>query len=142
MLLKRSLFASVADVVIECYNMFMKVCSQCNQSKPESDYYSAGIIDGKRYLRANCKVCQKSKATDRQNTLRKEYKEWKKTLSCNRCGYDDYRALQFHHHTDDKEHNVANMLTKGFTLDKIKTEASKCEVLCANCHQIEHYTSL
>ena len=116
----------------------MKVCSQCNTSKPLSEYYSAGIIDGKEYTRANCKTCHKSAANARQDRLREEYMNWKKTLSCNRCGYDDYRAIQFHHH-GDKEHNIADMLTKGFTLAKIQAEADKCEILCANCHQIEHH---
>jgi predicted DNA-binding transcriptional regulator YafY len=54
-----------------------------------------------------------------------------------RCGFDDYRALQFHH-DGDKEHNVADMLRSGFALESIKFEAQKCEVLCANCHQIHH----
>ena len=113
----------------------MRLCSQCHTEKPESEFHSSG----NGYLRGNCKSCQVNKARLRKSKLRKEYVEWKKTLVCNRCGYDDYRALQFHHHSDDKDHDVSSMLTKGFSLDKIKAEAAKCEVLCANCHQIEHH---
>ena len=74
---------------------------------------------------------------DAQKLVREQYVSWKKTLQCNRCGFNDYRALQFHHERD-KEHNIAEMLRCGFALEKIKIEAEKCEVLCANCHQIHH----
>ena len=115
----------------------MKQCSKCGIEKPLTEYHSAGIIDGKRYYRGDCKSCQKAVVKKRQETLREDYTEWKKTLKCNRCGFDDYRALQFHHERD-KEHNIASMMRSGFSLDNIKKEAEKCEVLCANCHQIHH----
>lgn len=74
----------------------------------------------------------------RKQRIKEDYIEWKKTLKCSQCGYDDYRALQFHH-LNDKEHNISDMIRRGINLDAIKDEAKKCEVLCANCHQIKHY---
>jgi len=115
----------------------MKTCSKCGIQKPLAEYHSAGIIDGKLYLRGECKVCQKKVINKRSEAIREDYIEWKKTLQCNRCGFDDFRALQFHHERD-KEHNIAAMLKSGFALENIKQEAKKCEVLCANCHQIHH----
>ena len=111
----------------------MKQCKVCKQTLPETEFYSAG----NGYLRGDCKVCQKKTVRKRQSAIREEYISWKKTLKCNRCGFDDYRALQFHHNSD-KEGNVAQMMTSGYSLDAIKKEAAKCEVLCANCHQIHH----
>ena len=116
----------------------MKTCSKCGETKDLTEFHSAGIIGGKRYHRADCKVCQKKAVKSRSKSLKENYIEWKKTLKCNRCGFDDYRALQFHHDGDDKEHNIATMVARGFSLENIKKEASKCEVLCANCHQIHH----
>lgn len=116
----------------------MKTCSKCGIEKPLTEYHSGGIIKGKHYYRGECKVCQKAVVRKRQETLRENYTEWKKTLQCNRCGLDDYRALQFHHERD-KEHNISCMMRSGFSLDTIKKEAEKCEVLCANCHQIHHH---
>jgi hypothetical protein len=101
----------------------MKTCSKCGIEKPLTEYHSAGIIDGKKYIRGECKVCQKKVVKARTKSIKEKYVSWKKTLKCNRCGFSDYRALQFHHH-NEKEH--------------IKKEADKCEVLCANCHQIHH----
>ena len=111
----------------------MKTCSKCGITKEMSEFHSAG----NGYLRGDCKVCQKKIVKQREKNLREQYVAWKKTLKCNRCGFDDHRALQFHHN-EDKEHNVADMLRCGFALEKIKLEANKCEVLCANCHQIHH----
>jgi hypothetical protein len=110
----------------------MKTCSKCGIEKPLTDYHSAGVIGGKKYIRGECKVCQKKVVKKRDKLVREQYVSWKKTLQCNRCGFNDYRALQFHHERD-KEHNIAEMLR-----EKIKIEAEKCEVLCANCHQIHH----
>ena len=115
----------------------MKICSKCGLQKPLNEYHSAGVIDGKKYIRGECKICQKKVVKKRNKSLREDYIKWKKTLYCNRCGFDDHRALQFHH-DGEKEHNIADMLRSGFALNKIKLEAEKCEVLCANCHQIHH----
>lgn len=43
---------------------------------------------------------------------------------CNRCGFDDIRAIEVHHKDRDRNNN----------------ELSNLEVLCANCHSIEHKT--
>ena len=37
----------------------MKTCSKCGIEKPLTEYHSAGIIGGKKYIRGECKVCQK-----------------------------------------------------------------------------------
>lgn len=115
----------------------MKTCSKCAIEKPLTEYHSAGIINGKKYIRGECKVCQRKVIKKRSNLIREDYIEWKKTLQCNCCGFNDYRALQFHHERD-KEHNISEMMRSGFALETIKLEAEKCEVLCANCHQIHH----
>ena len=111
----------------------MKTCKICNLEKEDTEYYSTG----NGYLRPECKKCKSSLEKGYQQERRKLFYEWKSTLVCNRCGFDDPRALQFHHTNDDKEYNISNMASS-YSLSTIKEEASKCEVLCANCHQIEH----
>lgn len=58
---------------------------------------------------------------------------------CSRCGWDKHpAALQFHH-TDPstKEFNLsANTLLR--EKGNYEEELSKCILLCANCHAIEH----
>ena len=58
--------------------------------------------------------------------------------SCVRCGYNEHpAALQFHH-TDSstKEFNIGQVANRAW--DIIETELNKCELICANCHCIEH----
>ena len=54
---------------------------------------------------------------------------------CTICGYDRYiGALQFHHRdSETKRFGIGN---RGLTrsLDAVRAEASKCLLLCANCH--------
>ena len=65
--------------------------------------------------------------------------EYKKQHPCVRCGFADYRALQFHHRDQkQKLFGISQKIGK-ISLKRIKEEIDKCYVLCANCHQIEHY---
>ena len=118
--------------------METRKCKMCNEIKQLSYFANAGVVNGVEYKRHLCLSCYSISKKPRRQRIKNEYKEWKKTLKCNRCGFNDYRALQFHHN-GNKEHTIANMLKSGHNLDSIKKEADKCEVLCANCHQIHHY---
>jgi hypothetical protein len=81
------------------------------------------------------------------NSWRKENKkiliEYKGSLSCERCGYNKcVGSLDFHHPNNDKFFSLSNVGKKGLTLDTLTTkiidEINKCELLCKNCHYIEH----
>jgi hypothetical protein len=65
--------------------------------------------------------------------------QYKKTLSCNRCGYNDYRALEFHHFNNDKDEFDPCVIARKRSWKNVINELNKCEVLCSNCHRIEHY---
>ena len=62
---------------------------------------------------------------------------------CMACGYDEYEgALQLHHRNPaDKEFTFSdtNLNDTDFTMDRMRKEADKCDVLCANCHFEVHY---
>ena len=119
-----------------------RVCKECGIEKDITNFPSAGIVKGKKYYRYRCIPCnvdfkqrtQKSSKTAKRQVVN----EYKMNNPCIQCGYDDYRALQFHH-LRDKKYNISDMLTMGLSLDKIMEEISKCVVLCANCHQIESF---
>jgi hypothetical protein len=70
--------------------------------------------------------------------------EFKKLISCERCGYNNCnKALDFHHQSDKLQEisdAVANRRWKTVQdiEDDIKIELDKCIVLCANCHRTEH----
>jgi transposase len=54
---------------------------------------------------------------------------------CQLCGYDEHMAaLQFHHL--DPSRKSFGLSMRGFTrsFEKMRSEAAKCVLLCANCH--------
>jgi hypothetical protein len=114
-----------------------RVCKCCNQTKEIKDFRVANK-GRQNYYRWMCFSCERVVLDNKKNEYKEEYLNYKKTLSCNRCGIDDYRVLQFHHKNTDKEYNISSKIGQR-KLSSLMKEISKCEVLCANCHFIEHY---
>ena len=58
---------------------------------------------------------------------------------CTRCGesFPSY-VFDFHHASPDKEGSPSNMADNA-SIRAIAQEVSKCTLLCANCHRIEHH---
>ncbi|MGI9054867.1 MAG: hypothetical protein ACR2F2_03595 [Pyrinomonadaceae bacterium] len=74
---------------------------------------------------------------------RKWLVEYKKKLSCIRCGEDHPATLTFHHkNSSDKSFEIGNAIVLGVSLKRLIAEIEKCEVLCANCHAKEHLAYL
>lgn len=119
--------------------METRTCTSCLNTFNLDNFANAGVVNGVEYKRHKCKSCYSSQKSTRKKTIKEQINSYKKTLKCVRCGYSDYRALQFHHHNNDKDYNVSDMIRLGFSYENILNEISKCEVLCANCHQIEHF---
>ena len=95
------------------------------------------------YDRNKNKLTLKSHQKSTAKRIRKERREWfqdlKKELKCERCGFADYRALDFHHKDpEQKDLEVSNMVRLRWSKKKILEEISKCMCLCANCHRITH----
>ena len=75
---------------------------------------------------------------------RQRNKQWiedyKAKHPCVRCGETHTACLEFHHRDpDDKRENVMKLVHGGASIDHIKREVSKCDVLCANCHRKLHW---
>jgi hypothetical protein len=65
--------------------------------------------------------------------------EYKKTIFCESCGESDPCCLDFHH-KDPKEKDFAlgDAIKTTQSIDRLKKEIAKCNILCANCHRKEH----
>lgn len=127
-----------------------KTCCRCKKSRDVKFFKSnAKKKDG---LQGQCIDCQKEyrrehylknrqKYIDKAAVWRTEFREWwreyKKQFSCSKCGEDHPACIQFHHHNDDKEFNIAELV--GASKEKLLKEIDKCTVLCANCHFKLHY---
>lgn len=66
--------------------------------------------------------------------------DMKKELSCVRCGEDHPAVLEFHHvDKSTKKASISELVSNGADICTIIEELDKCEVVCSNCHRIEHY---
>lgn len=118
----------------------MKVCKYCKLERPEESFEVCRVVAGKIYRRLKCHKCKQAGRAVRRNRIRTWLDDYKKELTCERCGFADFRALEFHHkNPGEKELNVADMLRYGSSIKTIRLEIGKCIVLCSNCHRIEHY---
>ena len=84
-------------------------------------------------------VGQKEKSLTRQKFGRskaiKFLQTLKSTTPCTDCGERyPYWVMDFDH-LSDKEFGLAKVWGKTKSLDRIKTEIEKCEIVCANCHR-------
>lgn len=73
---------------------------------------------------------------------RKEFSNFlaqSKSQGCIQCGFLDHRALVFHHRDPSTKSFQINQNAWARKTQDILDEISKCDVLCANCHQIRHY---
>lgn len=74
---------------------------------------------------------------------REELKQWlyeykRDECICERCGEGFPGALDFHH-PGTKEADISVLTNHGYSQERIITEIDRCDVLCANCHQKEHF---
>ena len=67
--------------------------------------------------------------------------EYKNKNPCSRCGksYDPV-CMDFHHvDPESKVSTISSFLHGTHTLEKLKEEVAKCEIICAHCHRLHHY---
>ena len=110
-----------------------KKCGNCKENK-EIKCFSFRP-NGK--LQSYCNNCLNSKG---YNRIKENLVKLKKEFGgkCVKCGYNkSYSALDFHH-LNPKEKLFSLSKPKCSNITKMRTEAMKCVLLCANCHREEH----
>lgn len=116
----------------------MKICSDCNIEKPESEFYwkdKAHTI-----LNSKCKACSNARMTELRRERYKKIQLYKESVGCKVCGEKRHWVLDLHHRDGDtKEATISNMLRKNYSWERIMEELKKCDVLCSNCHRDYHY---
>ncbi len=83
-----------------------------------------------------CRICRNNRVKNRRRELKRLLVEYKGGC-CETCGYDKFvEVLEFHHRDPDgKDFKVSQ---GSWSLERMKAEADKCALLCANCHREEH----
>ena len=135
----------------------MKTCTGCGDPKPETYFYLQDKMTGRRH--AECKDCYsehrkayykshylkygemyRERAKIRRARIKRELQQkmmrYLADKSCLQCGENDTCVLDFDHiNPQEKSFSIARATTNGLEWDKILTEISKCQILCANCHR-------
>lgn len=72
---------------------------------------------------------------------RKVKKAWIDSLKvqCTRCPETHIACLEFHHRNPVEKDFLLSLAVARYSLIRIKAEAAKCDIICANCHRKLHY---
>ena len=133
----------------------MKICLKCNQEKKLDNFPKR--TKSKDGYNSNCKMCQNEQSKQdyyrtsgernkyligRRRKLAQERNELitSMELKCKVCGFDHPAALDFHHRDpEDKLRDISVLKWSGCSNETFIREIEKCDVLCSNCHRIEHW---
>jgi hypothetical protein len=98
--------------------------------------------------KASAKYYQNNKAATlkRSKANRIKYKkiwaEFRSKIECAACGFAHPAAMDFHHTDPSNKLGAVHHFVRNKAWKKAYAEASKCIVLCANCHRVHHYELL
>lgn len=125
----------------------MKQCSRCRETKPLSEFNRRG-----KGHQAACRQCnseyyrnyyltnpkEKARILDKNREYRQQAQTLinkAKAVPCADCGIEySPHVMQFDHlGNEEKLFNVSGGKSR-YSLEKIKEEIAKCDVVCANCH--------
>ena len=99
------------------------LCANCHKKEHLSEFMTDGS-DWKNFNQARVEK-------------RKWFIEFIENARCTDCQESDHRCLDFHH-LRDKRFTVSYLLTSGHSLDFLKEEIERCDIVCSNCHRKRH----
>ena len=126
----------------------MKLCSKCNTEKEISmfgkgsgtrDGYAPWCRECRSIYNYNWRKNNKGYHKNRTYNRSKWLQDIKKTLECIQCSENHPAALVFHHRNpENKEFSIAWGQSR-YSREIVEREIEKCDVYCANCHNILHW---
>jgi len=118
------------------------IYKDCQEANPQSVHNfrikRTNKKTGRITYHSFCKICERLLNEKSLNAKKQWRRQYLMTHSCSLCGYDDWRALEFHH-LKGKYKTVA-YLVRSAHIDKMIEEIAKCQILCRNCHMNLHYS--
>jgi len=128
----------------------MKTCLYCHLEKNDEEFAFRNKFKGTRHNM--CRLCRKTyfkqhyeenkqyyvdRVVESNNRIRERNRkfilDYLKDKACMDCPESDIVCLDFDHRFD-KFKNVSKMIS-GYSIEKIKKEIEKCEIVCSNCHR-------
>jgi transposase len=88
------------------------------------------------------KTKTRNRTQDKRDVIKRYIQEYKQGKKCTDCREEyPYFVLDFDH-LADKSFNVSKHRLHTTSLDVIKAEIEKCEIVCANCHRMRTFARL
>ncbi|HEX6035472.1 MAG TPA: hypothetical protein VFY83_13605 [Anaerolineales bacterium] len=131
--------------------MTTRLCSKCGKEKDIEEFPLRNRFTQRR--QAHCKDCslamgrdwyqrnkdyQKANArkhsTEYRDALREYLHKYLRSHPCEQCGESDPVVLEFHH-VGEKDMTISEMITRITSVERLKEELKKTQVLCANCQR-------
>lgn len=147
-----------AKMSIDANGNPLRLCTLCDTPRPLSEFNKSRTRSEK--LRAHCKSCERSAATDFYKKNPEPYKrrayaarrkmtkqnmeiaaQIKRDSGCVSCGEKTVCTLDFHHVIGSSSVKKGGMpvgRAANYSVKKFRAELAKCVVLCANCHRKVH----
>ena len=126
-------------------------CRTCKTWKPKDEFNYRDASRG--LLQYDCRDCQqrhrRNSYASHRETARTSNDEWTRdavetakeyvynyllTHPCVDCGNNNILTLTFDHVRGTKKGILAEMVSRGRSIETIKEEMAKCDVRCFNCH--------
>ena len=138
----------------------MKMCWECNTEKPECEFPSLWLADECGPRHSYCRPCvaartkiwsdnnrdkiaarhkiNKKPNQDRYRAKKRDFADKCKDILCMDCGNKfPPLCMDFDHVRGEKTANISEMVyASKYSMDTLRTEIEKCEVVCANCHRL------
>lgn len=124
-----------------------KVCSRCNLLKQLDEFNFRNKLKGSRH--SYCRECgtlytrnhyknnkkQYLKRNARSLAKRQEFVRNFKSRPCKDCGIQyPYYVMDFDHREGELKELQMSQVVR-YTINKLKREIAKCDVVCSNCHR-------
>jgi 5-methylcytosine-specific restriction endonuclease McrA len=133
-------------------NNIERRCSRCKKIKVLDGNF---VIRNKKSSHISKKYAYYCNKCHYQYSLEKKYKVKHLKLikdficnyldgkSCLHCGETNMVLFEFDHlNQSEKFEKIAYMVASGYSIDSLKHEISKCQILCGNCHRLKTATQL
>ena len=133
--------------------MYMRTCSKCKQDLPLTEFNKKS--NRKDGLQPFCRECNRARSRQyyaenkekhkmivgkrKQQKIEKSNAYVTEVLvnsSCADCQENNILVLEFDHVTGEKRNSISLMVNGGYSIEAIKEEIKKCEIVCSNCHAI------
>ena len=116
----------------------MRKCRTCLEELPEDAFFYRG--GGRKGQQADCMECSRKHARDFRQHTRNVVGRWKLWKGCQVCGFKAEHPCQLDlDHTDPSTKTYKGShkaYDAGWSMDRVKSELSKCVVTCKNCHSL------